>query len=254
MYGAAALMLAVSASSCRLSDPEGIENPDAESTRLTSISLYSMKLVNYSYDDQGRLSQISDRINGTEIDFGYNPSIITITEREGGDDDYSYRDIWSDITFNPDGSIAQWKENEYRYDIQLNEWIFDGGPYFHSCTYDNDGHLVRLDNDDESTLITWEAGDMKKIISDDVNLTVLSTNLENKTGQWSAFWMPMLVYGTTGLFGKAPEHLPARFSGTMDDGEYDVEFAYQLNNFGMIALEKMLIEGETEIYQYNYAR
>ena len=40
LYGAAALILAVSASSCHLSDPEGLDDPAAAgSTRLTSISL-----------------------------------------------------------------------------------------------------------------------------------------------------------------------------------------------------------------------
>ena len=251
MYGAAALMLALSASSCRLSDPEGIENPDAESTRLTSISLYGMDLVSYSYDDSGRLSHISDRINDIEMDFGYDPATITITESEYGG--YTCRSIWSDITFNSDGSIAQWKDSEYDYDPNSNEWIFDCD-YSQSCTYDNDGHLVRIDNGDDYSLITWEAGDIKTIISDEESLTVLSNNLNNKTGQWSAFWAPMFVYGTTGLFGKAPEHLPARFYGTLDDGEYDIEFAYQLNSFGMIALEKMLINGVPDVHQYNYAR
>ncbi len=74
LYGAAALILAVSASSCHLSDRKAwmILQPPG-STRLTSISLYSMNLITYSYDDLGRLSRIAYRMGDIEIDFGYSP-------------------------------------------------------------------------------------------------------------------------------------------------------------------------------------
>ena len=48
--------------------------------RLTSISLVVMVFVSYSYDDSGRLSHIPDRINDIEMDLGYDPATITITE------------------------------------------------------------------------------------------------------------------------------------------------------------------------------
>lgn len=258
LYGAAALILAVSASSCHLSDPEGLDDPAAAgSTRLTSISLYSMNLITYSYDDLGRLSRIAYRMGDIEIDFGYSPATITIPEYQGSE--FSDRDIWSDITFNADGTVARWKDEEYRYDHTANSWVLDD-TYYQSCDYDSDGHLVRFDNGDDPMLLTWENGDLKKIVSEDhgtdpdTDITVLYTNLENKTGQWSAFWMPLAIYGTTGLFGKAPRHLPARFSGTEQGSPADAEFAYQINNFGMIALEKMVYEDVTSVYQYNYAQ
>lgn len=254
------MLAAGSLSSCHLSDPEGLDDPEAAtSMRLTSISSYMMTLISYEYDAQGRLLQINDNTSEMRFQLQYSgsaktPSQITITDFSNWQEE---RSEWTNLHFNSDGYLSSWTASDFIFDNNLGQWIPDEAPYSNTCTYDSEGHLTATDD----LILSWDNGDLRRIHggeSGSTDITVLYTELDNRHGCWSPYWMPLGVFYTLGIFGKAPAHMPARFSGS-DEGEAtDAQLAYQLNNLGMIAIEKIAVSEDgdsfTQTLEYNYAK
>ena len=86
----AAASLALTASSCTLSEPDSI-NGNGTSGQLQSISFMGQQAVYMKYDGQGRVTEVAMPFHDTKIKVSYNPLHMLIEEYDSyevGDEGY----------------------------------------------------------------------------------------------------------------------------------------------------------------------
>ena len=135
----------------------------AQSTRLTNINFEDGEsYCALSYDEQGRVTRIEMRDDGTMYEISYDPIVIKeyVEDWEAGEVSWELNLTYSAKT-DSKGRIV-------RLDVEGLTRGFMGGvqTYSQTYTYDNDGYLVKKvqeDSDGEctrTTQYTWEDGNL----------------------------------------------------------------------------------------------
>lgn len=255
----------------------------AQSTRLTGITFEDGEsYCALSYDEQGRVTRIEMRDEGSMYEISYDPIVIKeyIEDWEG-------EVLWKlyctySAKTDSKGRVVQ-MDVEGRYGV--------GGT--HAYTYDSNGYLVKKvqkDADREgtrTTQYTWKDGNL---VAAEWTMNYLSGWNDEKGGWHEAYLTEQekmfVTYGSqplgvlpftaglnyiyledvevlSGLFGKTCKNLPTRilFSGLpaeypdewpeeyRDDSrgwEYEFTFSYTFNADMTVATEKCIWQGENE--------
>lgn len=254
--------LALFLGSCTISDKNN-EPTEPGSAKLKTISLYGTVMTSYSYDSNGRLTNIGDLMTGSRIKISYSPFTMVY---EGYHDEYfdtatpTEKITWSNIQTNSDGYMisANLRSEEYNYDSWGNTEYIDEG--VSTYTYDSEGHLLSIQNnftdgDVEVSSFTWENGLLTRMIldEDDFQIFTYENALPNVNYQWIPYWGD-LVYFCSGLMGKAP----SKYISTIEDYygnqlENYVDYHYSLNEGGYVSQLQTLVDTDgTEYIKFSF--
>jgi YD repeat-containing protein len=228
-----AIIISVSLSACGDDDsdsPETPVNPEAKHiTRVVQEKDDGDKTeFIYNYDSQGRvIAMMEQETNKTRVSnsylytFTYNGNTITVNE----EDKYIY--TYSLL----DGRITSLR-SEYKYSTSTQTRVT-------SYSYDAQGHLKSMDEDDNNKTCTWSGGD----------LTEMNQTYQERDGE-RHYWYKIDYNSDTapanymhiglfdgretalvmmGYFGKMPTHLIREITRHHADGDYETStLTYQI--------------------------
>ncbi len=263
-----------------------ITTEDGDLLLVKSISGGSRyNTVSFTYDSQGRCTSANCWGEWTSY-FSYDPykMEIEMDDLEDGEEDaYSI-----DLSFNGSGYVYWAKLN----DTWKEEGYSGSETVYYSFSYDSDGHLTKVSfsdswsevedgdrysgSDNGDMTITWESGDITKVVVNDKETEDGYTDESKDTytyeyGSTQNEYRQYLLATTIGLsdwvtgfadlsfigyLGKGTAHLPTsckyEYEGN-EDGDtysdtYSDTFSYEKNSDGTIKTEKW--DGET--YNYTY--
>ena len=236
-------------------------------TRLTQVGNYTL-----TYDNQGRLSEITEGYD--KCQFTYNPNKIIMID--GGSSGVHDTQEMS-ASYNSKGYLSAFTSN-YSFKEDGASITVNGKA---NLTYDGNGHLTKVTTTGSQTgsyegqkfsetanttvTLTWQSGKLVKIVYENVENSAdgKETTSEtytfdygnnqypNTTKQYSYNLAYIIsdeflgVGGMVGLFGVGPDYLPVSVTSiTHDfyDGEdheytYNYSYTYQFNDNGTIAYE-----------------
>lgn len=269
--------------SCTLSEPDSADGA-ASDVRLSALSSYGMTMVTVSYDKLDRI---------TEINYA-GESIYRLTYSDGSDrptsivnEDYDlyYNDdtekderkisdlsVWTDIVYNPDGTIAAHndRDTEYYYDgidgadetrvtTGRTSYAYANGRLTRETSVTADPHTSR-----ETTSVrnfTWENGLMTRW-ADASNedhrewAEYEYSDVDNVNLQWDPNMQIFGPLAITGLFGTAPEKFlkSEKIYRYQTVDEFN-QYAYALLPNGLINLSKMLgYDNESIVFNFIYEK
>ncbi len=252
----AAASLALTASSCTLSEPDSI-NGNGTSGQLQSISFMGQQAVYMKYDGQGRVTEVAMPFHDTKIKVSYNPLHMLIEEYDSyevGDEGYEYRRYstldWKNIRTNAAGNItsADVTETIYHYDWydpstgQSVKEYTEVDNYSHNLRYDSEEHLISISDAEQEKDSEYKWVDGCMVSGNNTNeeyFTCEYSDVPNVTGQWTPFWGAASLFQMTGLFGKAPEKMIRAIRSEDGYNTYqNIYFSYKLNDKGQISVMK----------------
>lgn len=250
--------------SCTLDEPSNGGNPgNGEGVLLESITSGYNTLLKVEYDNSKRPTAILF-VDGEETwKIEYNPLRFVCTEYEDGDINYpDCVSVYDDIQFY--GSyISSMRVTEtdytynYSYDYETDRDIIElvdkieYAPVYSYMTYDNGGHLVKIDSSEETVTYTWNGnGNLVEVTERDKDLfsgvqpydanasevykIEYGTTL-NTYGVWLPIWPGTSLLHMLGYLGVAPNSLPTHISDYYDD----TYFAYKVNANNLIEAIKV---------------
>lgn len=254
----------------------------AQSTRLTGITFEDGEpCCALSYDEQGRVTRIEMRDEGSMYEISYDPIVIKeYVEDWKGEVLWELYCTYSAKT-DSKGRVVQ-MDVEDRYGVMM---------YSDTYTYDDDGYLVKKVEKDadgeatQTTQYTWKDGNL---VATELTMNYLS-GWDDEKGDWHEAYLTkqekvFFTYGSqplgslpftagliyyqdfevvSGLFGKTCKNLPTRIlnSGLPTEypeewpeeyrydsrgWEFELTFSYTFNADMTVATEKCIYQGENE--------
>ena len=258
-YGALIGAVGMIASSCTIKESD---EPEVGSGRLESISSMTIPFLGITYDNSGRVTQISDAIMATKITVNYSANRLEWLEYNSDDGETTYIDyktVWNNFETNSNGYITA--ANAVETDYERNGSIRQEYAYRVLFQYNANGNLTRftiVDNEygDEITNYEWRDGLLLETSYDDGNVTYGYNNAPNNYNrQWVPWWGDPAQLALTGLLGVAPVKLisSARVNENYGYSETNY-FYYNLTDAGYIA--SMKISGydfDGMVFNFSYA-
>lgn len=221
-------------------------NSGSKLSSITSVGDYAWTFV---YDDQGRILELDinkDEEENDHLYLTYDSDGVLTGVKQWDVDEWLY---WTNIKLTPEGYIKSL------------HWSAGGESGSTTCSYDEDGHLVKAKNGDglSGINLSWENGCLTSLRSYDNDTSdddePYSETIyygygddENPQLQWSmatGMWTEMVF---TGFFGKASSKLPNAY---IADGE-KIYVSYTKNDNGTIATEMFSIFGSSITFNYSY--
>lgn len=263
-YGKAALVcsLPLLAASCTVSEPDAFSGKGGGGT-LESITFMNQRLFYFSYDAQGRLTEINSPFSDDKITISYNPLKMVMEEYEdvwyNGDDKYMVKERteWSNMQTNAAGYVTSFDATETVYDYNGSGVTTRVDTYSMSARYDSSNHIIYMSDPDGVRPYTfkWKNGCLDScVMSEDGEYIFGYSDIDNTTLAWTPMWGDPAIIFSTGLFGVGPEKM-VRSVSYNDYGYYiSMEFAYKLNSAGQISALKYCSSDEDLVMTllYNY--
>ena len=239
-------LLPVMAVSCTLSEPDALSG-NGSTGRLDSISFMNQSMYYFSYDNEGRMTEIASPYAEMKILIQYDPIVITMNDYT---EDYDYETekytlrlsdqiVMKNVVTDANGNITAYDATEYRYDEYGNVISSETDTYHQTLQYDSNGHLIYMSDPDGQTpsRYVWDNGCLMSCnMTDEGGYTFEYSDIENKTKEWCPLWGDPATLFMTGLFGNGPDRMVSRV--VYNDGPYtdiNLYFAYKLNTAGQIS-------------------
>lgn len=251
------------AASCTVSEPDALSGKGAGG-KLESISFMNQRLFYFSYDAQGRLTELNSPFSDTRITVSYDPLKVVMEEYtdEWFDGMRKYvvseRTVWSNMRTNPAGYVTSFDATEttYRYDYDGNVTT-EVDNYSQTMRYDSDNHIVYISDADgiKPSTFNWSNGCLTSCdMTDEGEYTYEYSDVDNITLAWTPMWGDPALIFTTGLFGVGPEKMVSRVSYGGYGYRDVMEFAYRLNSAGQISAMQYFSTDEDMVMTllYNY--
>lgn len=228
-----AIIISVNLSACGDDDSDSPETPvDPQAKHITRVVQEEddgdkIEYI-YNYDSQGRvIAMMEQETYKTRVSrsylytFTYNDNTITVNE----EDKYIY--TYSLL----DGRITSLR-SEYKYSTGTETRVT-------SYSYDAQGHLKSMNEDDENQTYTWSGGDLTEMDQTfqehdgerhhwykiDYNSDTAPTNYMH-IGLYNGYEAALAMMG---YFGKMPTHLTREITRHHADGDYyTTTFTYQI--------------------------
>ena len=248
-----AIIISVSLSACGDDDsdsPETLMNPEAKHiTRIVQEEDDGDKTEYiFSYDSQGRVTSMvekeTDRTRASytytqTYDFTYGDNTVTINR----DNKYTY--AYSLLN----GRITSCKrESQYSSNTQAKVTTY---------SYDTQGHLVSMNENDENRTYTWSGGDLTEADETDIEYDGERHHwykIDYSSHTTPANYIPIFLFDSReaalammGFFGKMPIHLVSNIrENHTDDGYRTTTLVYRMQDGLPVAIDY------TEVYQSDY--
>lgn len=284
-----AVILSTTLTSCTLDDPNtsSDNSVSAEQLQLIGMAAYGLNMMDVSYDNNGRVSEIRFGADNTYT-FEYQGSLnVPSTIRAEFYDFYTVngmevkkleeQDIYANIECNSNGLVTKWdyEETSYCYDINydydteketITEGINSKDTGTRTFEYDSDGHMVKqysyddISGYDVDDIYNWE-NDLLISYGETEDedhrqwYEIEYSDVNNVHRQWdpnNEIFGPIAI---TGLFGKAPAKFIKSVTGY--SGSYlddTINYAYTLKENGLIDKCKVSNYDDTMIYTLIYQK